>query len=188
MDQEFSLKMTEMISTHLGFSNALSLVSLREIEVTYPMKNWISCSLNLLGPGSDVTPLPTTPAIYDTIYPTDEGRTSSSSHGLSEALSLVPLRERDVNYPTKTKIRCADLSAGPSSDVTPPLYTAPHDTGISLKSSEMSSTHQELSNALSLVCVRALDVHNFAILAVLVALPPHRYNFSIEQVAVCPTK
>ena len=187
MAQEFSLKMTEMISTHLGFSNALSLVSLREIEVTYPMKNWISCSLNLLGPGSDVTPLPTTPAIYDTIYPTDEGRTSSSSHGLSEALSLVPLRERDVSYPTKTKIRCADLS-GTQQWRHSPLYTAPHDTGVLLKSSEMSSTHQELSNALSLVCIRALDVQNFAILAVLVALPPHRYNCSIEQAAVCPTK
>ena len=125
MDQEFSLKMTEMISTHLGFSNALSLVSLREIEVTYPMKNWISCSLNLLGPGSDVTPLPTTPAIYNTIYPTDEGRTSSGSHGLSEALSLVPLRERDVNYPTKTKIRCADLSGTQQWRHSPPLHRTP---------------------------------------------------------------
>ena len=132
-------------------------------------------------------PSPPTPQSMILDIQLTKGETNSSSHELSEALSFVSLREREVNNPIETEIRCADLS-GTQQRRHSTLYTAPHDTGVPLKSSEMSFTHQGLSNALSLVCIRALDVQNFAILAVLVALPPHRYNCSIEQAAVCPTK
>ena len=44
----------------------------------------------------------------------------------------------------------------------PPLPPTPRIiTGIQLNRAKMVSTHQGLSNALSLMCIRALDVHSF---------------------------
>lgn len=66
---------------------------------------------------------------------------------------------------TKTKIKCTGISGTlpwrhlPS----PHLTITGNNTGIPPTRVKMSSTHQGLSNALSIMCIWALDVHNSTI-------------------------
>ena len=186
-DKYIPVKRAEMKSYN-GLSSALSLSFFWEGKFSKKLK---SDAPTRLGLGCDVTPLAPPPASLGTDISPERAETISAYHLISIALWLERLREREVNYPIKNENHVFWINLlGTGSDVTPLISPAPapHDTDVPLKSSEMSSVHQGLSNALSLLCIRALDVHNFGILAVLVAVPPHRYNCSIEQAAICPTK